>query len=265
MEPFGFIYLTTNLINGKRYIGQSSYSKKNHQRYLGSGKYLLKAIKKYGSKNFSRIVLCDAFTREDLSILEMHFITEHNAINDPIYYNVAIGGYTTRGFAGKKHTDEYKLKMAEYGRTRPVTENMRRAFSETGKRTGGFHHTEKHKAAIIRLGKQNKGKKWYNNGIQNFSLFPNDSKIEELKLTQGVIRPNHGQKNIGKKWYNDGHNIYSLFPNDPKISELNLVLGNIKQKTKGRKWYNDGVKNFLLYPDDPKIQELCLINGMINI
>ena len=43
------IYKTTNLINGKIYIGKDS---NNNEHYIGSGVKLLKAIKKYGRSNF---------------------------------------------------------------------------------------------------------------------------------------------------------------------------------------------------------------------
>jgi hypothetical protein len=48
------IYITTNLINGKQYIGLHS---KNNKSYLGAGTLLLKAIKKYGKENFSKEIL----------------------------------------------------------------------------------------------------------------------------------------------------------------------------------------------------------------
>ena len=48
------IYKTTNLINGKIYIGQDS---KNNPKYLGSGVIFLKAIKKYGKENFVKETL----------------------------------------------------------------------------------------------------------------------------------------------------------------------------------------------------------------
>ena len=48
---YSFIYKTTNLINGKIYIGQHTTDNIN-DRYLGSGVYFLRAVKKYGKKNF---------------------------------------------------------------------------------------------------------------------------------------------------------------------------------------------------------------------
>ena len=43
-----FIYLTTNLINGKQYVGSHKGFKCDN--YLGSGKILIHAIKKYVKK-----------------------------------------------------------------------------------------------------------------------------------------------------------------------------------------------------------------------
>ena len=46
------IYKTTNLVNGKIYIGKDKY---NNPKYLGSGKILKLAINKYGKGNFRRM------------------------------------------------------------------------------------------------------------------------------------------------------------------------------------------------------------------
>lgn len=45
----GIIYQTTNLINGKIYIGQHECSTDEFDGYFGSGMYLQRAIKKEGA------------------------------------------------------------------------------------------------------------------------------------------------------------------------------------------------------------------------
>lgn len=185
MQAYGYIYITTNMINGKKYIGQRSYGRKRIKNYLGSGKYLKLAIAKYGADHFINEVICNCLTKEDLSYMETYFIAEYNAVEDPMFYNIAAGGYCTRGFTGKSHSDEYKQKMAEYGRLRPVTENMMAAF---GQNKGGFSYTEKHYNAITKLGKLTKGTKYYNDGTKQYKLFPDDKMIKQLNLTLGGLK-----------------------------------------------------------------------------
>ena len=59
MKPIGFIYLTTCLLTNKIYVGKHEFSdnKYNNATYLGSGKYLKRALRKYGRKNFKRRIL----------------------------------------------------------------------------------------------------------------------------------------------------------------------------------------------------------------
>ena len=69
---YGFIYITTNLINGKQYIGQ--HKGDGNDNYLGSGDEIKLAIKKYGKKNFKRETICVAKTKEELDELTFHFL-----------------------------------------------------------------------------------------------------------------------------------------------------------------------------------------------
>ena len=88
---YGFIYLTTNKINGKKYIGMC---KNTHQKfYLGSGKILKEAIKKYGKENFERVILQECETFEELSLAEERWIKEYNAVEDENFYNLTSGGF----------------------------------------------------------------------------------------------------------------------------------------------------------------------------
>ena len=65
------IYKTTNLINGKIYIGQDS---KNDPKYIGSGYLLIKSIKKYGKNNFKKEILEICQNKFDLNIREIFWI-----------------------------------------------------------------------------------------------------------------------------------------------------------------------------------------------
>jgi hypothetical protein len=84
----GVIYLTTNLINDKKYIGLDSYNKPN---YLGGGTALKRAIRKYGKENFKKEILeyCD---KENLEKREIYWISYYNAVEDPSFYNISYGG-----------------------------------------------------------------------------------------------------------------------------------------------------------------------------
>lgn len=155
---YGYVYITTNLINGKRYIGQSSYKRKiNHDCYLGSGKAIKKAIVKYGRENFSREVVFIAETREELTSKEIELISQYNAVEDPSWYNIAAGGYTTRGFLGRKHSPESIAKKRANYRRGPLSEQGKQNIGNATKRdkrwliaakarrecTGENHHRSK--------------------------------------------------------------------------------------------------------------------------
>lgn len=84
------IYKTTNILNGKIYIGQTS--KDLNTNYLGSGRAIIKAIKKYGKCNFKREVLEECDSKEYMNNREKYWIQHFDSINRTIGYNVSIGG-----------------------------------------------------------------------------------------------------------------------------------------------------------------------------
>lgn len=99
------IYKTTNLLNGKIYIGQTS--KDLNTNYLGSGKIIMKAIKKYGKSNFKREILEECGSKEQMNNREKYWIQHFNSINRNIGYNVSIGG------EGGNLGDEVNKKISE--------------------------------------------------------------------------------------------------------------------------------------------------------
>jgi group I intron endonuclease len=81
------IYKTTNLINGKFYIGKDKH---NNPNYLGSGKILNQAISKYGKANFKKEILEECKNYNIWLEREKYWIKELSATTHG--YNIAEGG-----------------------------------------------------------------------------------------------------------------------------------------------------------------------------
>ncbi len=83
------IYKTTNLTNGKYYIGLDT---KNRPEYLGSGKILKQAIKKSGREQFKKEILEECKTIEELRSREVYWISYYNSTDPRFGYNITEGG-----------------------------------------------------------------------------------------------------------------------------------------------------------------------------
>lgn len=99
------IYKTTNLLNNKIYIGKDVYNKSN---YLGSGKYLKLAIKKYGNNNFKKEIIETVTNKIELSEREKYWIKKYNSSNKKYGYNLTDGG--TGGRTHSKKVWQYDLQ-----------------------------------------------------------------------------------------------------------------------------------------------------------
>ena len=144
---FGYIYKTTNLVNGKIYIGQHIASIFDIY-YKGSGQMLKRAFKKYGKENFKCELLVEANTKEELDILEQYWIKKLDACNTDIGYNIVAGGGGTVGY---HHTDEAKKAMSNAKTGRPLTESWKQAIGRAFKGRKLSEETRA-KLAAIRTG-----------------------------------------------------------------------------------------------------------------
>lgn len=117
------IYCIENLINGKKYIGQSkniAQRRSEHRRSLVGGyhynEHMQRSFNKYGIESFSFTVvkLCRA---EDLDNLEEFYIKEYNTLDKTVGYNRSKGGHKPLlSEASKRKISETRIRRIRDGR-----------------------------------------------------------------------------------------------------------------------------------------------------
>jgi len=144
------IYKITNLIDGKVYIGATTYSDpyqrwKKHltiakypETHKRSYSYLHKAIHKYGAQNFKFEVVCELPSRIDMFNKECELIKNYNSAYYEYGYNLSLGG---EGNPGCIHTEEGKKIIGEACRKRSLG----------NKYFEGQTHTEEYKEYMSKL------------------------------------------------------------------------------------------------------------------
>lgn len=89
-KKFHFIYRTTNLLNGRYYVGLHSTDKVDDD-YIGSGKRFWNEVNKYGRENFKREIVEFFPSRRELKARERDLVNEE-MLNDPLCMNLKLGG-----------------------------------------------------------------------------------------------------------------------------------------------------------------------------
>ena len=98
----GCIYLYTNKINGKQYIGQTIQPiQVRHYNHLHQNNYFDRVLKKYGESNFTLEILEDnIFDSEELDKKEQYYIEKYNTYYDG--YNLTFWGQGKRELFDRK-------------------------------------------------------------------------------------------------------------------------------------------------------------------
>lgn len=184
-EPYGFIYITTNMVNGKRYLGQKRFDEWNKWKtYLGSGKAFKNALKKYGKENFSRNIIYFCYSEEELNKVEYDLSVFLNVVESEDWYNLEYGG---NGCSGYHHTEETKRHLSEI-------------FSGENHPWYGRHHSEESKAIMSEKRKgvtpANKGKQATEDTKQKLrEAWVNRPRVFSDDVKQKMSAAHSGEKN----------------------------------------------------------------------
>lgn len=245
-EAIGYIYKTTNLINGKIYIGQHQNAYPDRD-YFGSGKTLKKALKKYGKNNFIIEVLRWADSKEELDQMEIGFIKAYNSTNRNIGYNITNGG---EGWGrGTHHTKETIIKMSKSQSNRIVSDETRKILSEAHKgipsMRRGIPISEETKR---KMSESLKGRNAWNKGLTGFM---------KGRKCSDETRKRISESSIGKPGMRNG----IVLSDETKKRMSDSQKGKNKNKTpwnkgmKGIKWTEarraaQNAKNIILFNND---------------
>lgn len=128
-NPYGFIYITTNMVNGRRYLGKKKIDDDDDWKtYLGSGTILRRAIEKYKPEKFSRNIVCFCNSSEELNETEYELSVFLNVVESKNWYNLQYGG--AGGSEGRIVSDETRRKISEASRGRQHTEEFKIKMKE---------------------------------------------------------------------------------------------------------------------------------------
>jgi group I intron endonuclease len=155
-----YLYKITNKVNGKFYVGVHK-AKSLDDGYMGSGKIIINAIEKYGINNFTKEILEEFSSSEEMFQREKEFITE-DLLSDPLCYNLRRGGFGGFEYINKTGKNLYGLN----GQPKFGGSNLK----------NGLQHKEK----IIAEGRWEEHKN-------------NLSKIGKLRYQNGAINPFKGK------------------------------------------------------------------------
>lgn len=221
---YGYIYKTTNKINGKIYVGQHMGNNFDPE-YYGSGKYLNNAIRKYGVNNFTVEILEFCETKDSLNQREIFWIHELQSQNNDIGYNISFGGDGGDTFTYQSEEDKELIRQKS-------------GMSTKGKI--GIHKDGKRKYID-----RDQLQIWLDDGWQKGSPPPSDETRKRLRKKHlGVVYVTNGISNKRVKpeeltlWEEQGY--YRGFTSTQKMKDSHKNRSRTAQEKKNAelaKWY----------------------------
>jgi group I intron endonuclease len=257
------VYLITNKINGKRYVGQTvqtlsaRFSKHCYLRTANEGMPIVHAIQKYGKGNFEIKVLATCDSIEQMNHRESCYIGILKT-RTPHGYNVLSGGSNSRHteeterkigqsnigkHTGRKCTEETKKRMSESRMGIKRSPEFKKGCSERVKGEKhpmfGKHHSEDSKQkisiALIGVNTWSKGKKATQETKQKISIASTGrSPTLEVKQKLSLIN-SHPDMEV---FCHQTNMTYSSTSQAARV--LGLNRGKVKNVLKGRSEHTKG-------------------------
>lgn len=192
------IYRITNRKNSKIYIGKHQ-TENLDDGYMGSGKYLKRAIAKYGIESFTKEILHIFKTEDEMNAKERELVTEEFCARKDTY-NICEGGKGGFGYLNSTGKNIYENHSAT------ASMNAKKGHATVQKKR--LIDPEYNKKYIERQGKSS-AKAWkkamelYPNGIW-FGKSHSDDTKKKIGEINAVLQLGSGNSQFGTMWITDG-------------------------------------------------------------
>lgn len=171
-----YLYVKQHAVTGLKYFGKTTYY--DPYKYLGSGKYWKKHIRKHGTEHVQTL---DVWAFDDVqtcSTFAIKYSEDNNIVESELWANLCIengmdGAVGEKYFLGRRHTDETKAKMSA---SRKAIHESRKGWRDGANNPnyGRKQSAEARAKMSANRPKGPSGKKWFNNGVMEMCIHPAD-------------------------------------------------------------------------------------------
>ncbi len=191
MKKQHYLYVSTNIVNGKKYVGQhvtdlETVEQMLKDRYLGSGNLLIKSIKKHGRKKFKKEIIAVYKTQKEVDKAEIDFIKNNYVLeNKDTWYNRGSGGQFGRTEQHRELTSKAMKKVWRQPEYREMLIASGRLKSEEQKEKENLPGMRKYLIDKLRWVKNLKIKEWEKS--EEGIVFKKEYESECFKMAIAIV------------------------------------------------------------------------------
>jgi group I intron endonuclease len=207
MKKYYYIYETKNILNNKLYVGFHS-TDNLEDNYLGSGRFLKRAIRKYGKENFEKNIL-EFCSEDNWQEKENSWIKIKNTFS-PFGYNLTFGGEGTPGMiVPQERKDQISKTLKKDNKLKGIKKSeickKNMSLAKKGKPSGykGVSHLQK----LIMAYGEKIGKIKYEKFLENQSKSHLGKKLIRDVWNKGISCSELHKENLSKSLRNKKHNM----------------------------------------------------------